>query len=342
MKRILGHLAQFATLSKQGEVLCTQGLAYLLQDRKAQQAFSNFIGAACDTRVPEVSNWRTEFRQPDRGRPDLEGCRPDGTAAVKIEAKLGAPFGERQLASYLSELSTRAAPGILLVLVPEARHEEALHYVASELKLSGQGPWRLQETPELVVAAIAWEKVFSALEGLSAGITDDLLQLQSMYRVLNGDDMEPITSDEEVLLWRERRDWWRKLADVLARELHPPGHHLFPFGEEKKIPYYRRYTWAEGGFPKSCYSVGTRDPFEGYITPLWLRFHKRTAHFDTIYQNLRHSDVASRLVESGGHVWIPLEVPSNANRDVMIGKLKDQVNEILSAAYQWAERAATV
>lgn len=32
MERLLGHLAQLGSFTKQGELLCTQGLAYLLRD----------------------------------------------------------------------------------------------------------------------------------------------------------------------------------------------------------------------------------------------------------------------------------------------------------------------
>jgi hypothetical protein len=40
---LLGHLAQFASFSTQGEVLCTQGLAYLLQDPQAKQDLASVI-----------------------------------------------------------------------------------------------------------------------------------------------------------------------------------------------------------------------------------------------------------------------------------------------------------
>ena len=39
VRRLLSHLAQFASFSNQGELLCTQGLAYLLENPEAGAAF---------------------------------------------------------------------------------------------------------------------------------------------------------------------------------------------------------------------------------------------------------------------------------------------------------------
>ncbi len=43
MRRLMGHLAQFSSFSKQGEVLCTQGLKYLLENSDARVAFADWI-----------------------------------------------------------------------------------------------------------------------------------------------------------------------------------------------------------------------------------------------------------------------------------------------------------
>jgi len=41
--RLLGHLAEFRSLFRQGELLCTQGLAYLLQNSEAQATFTAWL-----------------------------------------------------------------------------------------------------------------------------------------------------------------------------------------------------------------------------------------------------------------------------------------------------------
>ena len=42
-RRLLSHLAQFGSFSKQGELLCTQGLTYLLENQDARAAFGAYL-----------------------------------------------------------------------------------------------------------------------------------------------------------------------------------------------------------------------------------------------------------------------------------------------------------
>jgi hypothetical protein len=153
-----------------------------------------------------------------------------------------------------------------------------------------------------------------------------------MYRVFNGDDIEPLTTDEQVLAWREREGWWLKLVDLTTRRL--AGDQLLPFGREQgSEPYDRRYVCRKLGNVDSCYSVGTRDPFVGYTTPIWLRFHKGTGHFTRIRAKLDRAAGGVQPVHSGGHLWFPLEVPRDSDRETMIGALVKQVQRILEDAY---------
>ena len=82
-------------------------------------------------------------------------------------------------------------------------------------------------------------------------------------------------------------------------------------------------------------SVGTRDPFQNHRTPIWLRFHRGTGHFQAIVRQLERSQLASDLVRSGKHIWYPLNLPYNAEREVMIDALESQVTRITNVAYQF-------
>ncbi len=149
--------------------------------------------------------------------------------------------------------------------------------------------------------------------------------------------MEPLTSDEQVLLWRERENWWVKLVDLATRRLTSTGGQLLPLGLEKaRAPYYRRYICCDTHGVVSCYSVGTRDPFQNHRTPSWLRFHNKTGHFTAIAQQLERSPLASVIVRSGKDIWYPLEVPYNADREMMIDALVTQVTRINAVAYHFA------
>ncbi|CAG37868.1 hypothetical protein [Desulfotalea psychrophila] len=334
MRKLMGYLAQFASFSKQGELLCTQSLTYLLMNMEAQCIFTSFLGAAVGSTIPETLTWRTEHCQSDGARPDVEGCRADGVPVVKIEGKIGAAFGERQLTSYMKELCGLNCPGNLILLVPRNRHEEATNHAVCEFALKGEGPWQVKNVS---LTVITWEDLLQNL-GTVVGqsFQEDLAQLHALYRALNGDDMEPLTTDEQVLLWREQEAWWAKLVDITTRRFTLPGGSLLPLGLENAVaPYYRRYICRNILGVESCYSVGTRDPFQNHHTPLWLRFHRNTGHFQVITQQLEHSPLVSEIVRSGKDIWYPLEVPYNAEREVMVESLVSQIRRIVNVAYQF-------
>ncbi len=334
MIKLMGHLANFASFSKQGEFLCTQSLFYLLKDADAKTVFSSFLEGVIGSSISRKLLWRTEHRQSDGCRPDIEGYHENGISVIKIEAKLDAKFGKRQLKSYMSELLIQNIPCCLIALIPQNRRKEAIDYISSQFSFQGEGPWQVQNTS---VAVITWEEVFQIFETVkNQEFSADLVQLCSLYRVLNGDDMEPLTTDEEVLLWREKERWWEKLIDLTTRKLTSPVEKILPMSTEKTAePYCRRYICRNINEVESCYSVGTRDPFQNYRTPIWLRFHKRTGYFAEISEQLIQSSYGLKVVRSGKHIWYPLEVPQNASREVMINSLVMQVKDIISVAYRF-------
>ena len=94
MPTLLGHLAQFASLSSQGEFLCTQGLPHLLGEHAdASAALATELTARTGVDLPHDLTWLAEPPQSDGGRPDLE-ARLGAIPIVKIEAKLDAAFSQ--------------------------------------------------------------------------------------------------------------------------------------------------------------------------------------------------------------------------------------------------------
>ena len=336
MDRLLGHLAQFGSFWQQGELLCTQGLAYLLRDAEGERVFTGLISSATGHSLSPGLSWQAEVRQEDRGRPDLEGRNAEGKAVVKIEAKLGAPFGQGQLESYVSALCSGGQGGILLVVVPKSRVGEATGYACEHFQIAGSGPWRItREAVEIPCAVVTWEDVLDALSAVaSERFRDDLSQFHAMYRVFNGDDMEPLTEDVELLAWRDREAWWETLVERVTRALTAPGNQVLPFGVDgSPQPYRRRYVCRRVSGEWSCYSVGTRDPFQGRQWPIWLRFHKGTGHFKEIASRLERSALGAEAVHSQGHLWFELEVPRNADRQTMVEDLAAQVQRVAAVAY---------
>lgn len=345
MQKLLGHLAQFGSFSAQGEVLCTQGLAYLLRVAQARSAIKAEIEARTGMTIDDHLTWIAEARHDgDRGRPDLEARTPAGIPRVMIEAKLGAVLSGAQLRSYVAGLNTRSPEGgVLVVLVPRRRTTEAVTVVASAFGAADAQAWRPLTQPNVAVFVLSWEDLLPALKQAGPeSLRSEAEQLEAMYKVLNGDDILPLASSEDLINWRSRESDFINLFDRVSRRLttrpkvYPvaiePLEHV-PDGLEPK-GYRRRYIFKPLGTFKTHFSLGVRDPFAGHSTPVWMRFNKRTPGFVVVHARLGSSQLKAKLVESGGHVWIPLDVPLGVSGDEMVGALVAQAEAVLQVVYQ--------
>ena len=343
MKTLLGHLTQFSTLQSQGEVLCTQGLAFLLQNPGTATVFAAALGRWSAAAVPAGLSWRAEAYQiEDAGRPDLEGCTPDGTPVVKVEAKLGAGLSPAQLRSYALNLVLRSGGGILLVLVPAHRLAEAAFTVAEAFGISGDAPWRSDSFPGVTVTVMSWEKLFLDL-GAAGSSPDSVLSLREMYEAITGYVIKPLAGPEALQRWMDRERDFIELVDRSTRCLQQDhGCWMGPFGQETTVDdlgeklyrYYRRYLCrpVQGG-RQPFFSIGVRPPFEGWETPVWLRFNRTTPLFTQIRDRLMASDLSSRVILSAGHAWLPLDVPFESDEETMVSSLVRQTLPVIDVAY---------
>jgi hypothetical protein len=343
MRPLLGHLAQFASFYKQGEVLCTQGLAYLLQHSDASRALATQITKLTGVSLDDQLSWRAEAQQEgDRGRPDLEARTADKVPVVKVEAKLGAPFDSEQFKSYADDLVARSG-GVLIVLVPRLRVAEATESVSKAFQLTGSGLWRLVDHPTTKVTVISWEGVLAALLDIpSEPLHSEVVQFEAMYRVLCGSHIEPLASRDELIAWRDREGVFVNLVDRVTRHL-AAGTKLLPLHvrslehEPEGLVakgYQLRYVCRPLGAYQPCFSIGVRDPFKDHDTPIWLRFHRETPQFSVIRSNIEASPISARIVESGGHIWIPLSVPVGADGEQMVETLIAQAEEVCAAGFR--------
>lgn len=351
MGTLLGHLAVFGSFSYQGEVLCTAGLAYLLQDHDARRVFADQLGERTRVKVSHQLTWQAEaYQAVDRGRPDLEG-RVGLVPLVKIEAKLGAELNGKQFRSYVTDLHGRWAESILLVLVPGARIKVATDVVVGEFGLSGPGPWRPADYPDVAIAVVSWDDVLTALGRVeSQRFRSELEQFDAMYRILSDDFIPPLAGREDLENWRKDPTRFIKLVDQTTRYLTKAlgVHNVSPMAIEpleqepeglEPMGYNRRYVCRklEGTATPSCFSIGVRDPFEKddpagpAPSPIWLRFNRTTGGFSEIRTRLQSSGWASK--SSGGHVWVPLNVPFDVDGNQMVKVLVEQAESILQVAY---------
>ncbi len=355
MRRLLTHLAQFSAFSKQGEVLCTRALEYLLQDINVSKAFVGHVCSTCPTGLTDLTQvlrWRAETRQTDNARPDLEAYAADGTPVVKLEAKLGAALTKEQIEAYARDLMVRTGRGVLVLLVPQHRTGEANEVIR-----------RAEIPPEVHKVVCSWDEAFECLQHVSTGpLAGDLAQLEAMYRGLSGDYAEPLANEDAVLAWREREGVFINYVDRATRELSRTTK-LLPLGlDAKKKPtdkgepedtsgrpvqdgstdlgtkvpkggYLRRYVFCFRQGPKESYfSIGVRDPFQGHVTPIWLRFNSDTGAFSKIRERLGSAPTPQKMVESGGHIWMPLEVKLESDLPTVVAAIVEQAARICDIA----------
>ena len=242
---LLGYLAKFGSFSKQSEVLCTQGLAYLLQTHEdARSAMIHEVKVRAGIELSESLKWISEKEQEDGARPDLEAITADDVPVVKIEAKLGAELTTNQLQSYVNDLLQRnSGKGALLVLVPEGRIEEAAKVTAAAFDLAGSGPWPATDGHRTGMAVISWDELFDTLKtGKDERFRYELEQLQAMCRVLSGSFIAPLASDEDLRELGERETDFINLVDQATRQL-TRNHRLLPLNIPSPEPCIFSYFY---------------------------------------------------------------------------------------------------
>ncbi|HEY5959744.1 MAG TPA: hypothetical protein VIV60_24490, partial [Polyangiaceae bacterium] len=174
----------------------------------------------------------------------------------------------------------------------------------------------------------------------------------------------PLASEDAIRSWRERENVFITYIDRATRQISTnAGAKVLPLGLDtrsghletheciepdvaptsiafegtpSRVPkgdYLRRYVLCAERQPRSSYfSIGVRDPFESYTTPVWLRFHADTGGFSQIRTRLRSSSASPRIVESGGHVWIPIDLRLHADLPTVVALIVEEANRIRDVA----------
>lgn len=342
---LLGYLAKFGSFSKQSELLCTQGLTYLLQKHEAARSvLAREVKARTSIGIGDSLKWLAEARQEDLARPDLEARTADGVPVVKIEAKLGADLYADQLQSYEADLRQRnASEAALLVLVPKGRTDGVAQVIVDAFGPSGSEPWRVtngRKSGGVVIATISWDELFDALRSAQEErFRHELDQLEAMYRVLRDEFIAPLASIEDLRQWTERKADLINIVDEATRRL-TTEHQTYPMGtellevdshEDEPGEYRRRYVCSCTDNIESCYCIGVRHSFAEWVTPVWMRFRHDTGHFTRIRQRIEASSLD--CLDSAGHIWIPMHIPINASGEEMIQAIVEQAQEVLRVAY---------
>ena len=97
-----------------------------------------------------------------------------------------------------------------------------------------------------------------------------------------------------------------------------------------------RTTWRHI-CPRSVTNVPASARASGIPLPgtrlVWFRFNSATAQFPLIQSRLLASTLSGFLVESGGHIWIQLDLPLQTDEEGMSAALLSQIQTIRDVAY---------
>ncbi len=319
---IAGYLAQWGLLYKQGEVLCTHGLTYLLEEPAASAALVRLLAERTGVDLPSEVSWVAEVSHPETaGRVDLEAQLADGTPVVEIEAKLWANLDCRQLHAYATHVASTHSDGVLAVLMPPDRVDEAVATVRRCFAVQVREPGWRSEDPAVHLAVLDWETVLDRLEGAVGGLhAENVRQLRGMYRSFMGPPPpSPCDAPEFEIV----------VVDRVTRVLTGPDAPVMPMGLERATQggYRRRYLASRAG-GGACFSIGTCVPFGNETTRFWMRYHQNTPGIAAIYTRLLGSPAGSRLVADNPHLWIPLDLPDGNDDDGIIEALVEQARSI--------------
>ncbi|MBM4345562.1 MAG: hypothetical protein FJ100_19495 [Deltaproteobacteria bacterium] len=330
-------------MASQGELLCSQGLAYLANHPAANDAFTRLLERAGGADLPRDLVWRAEERQGDKGRPDLEAISGQ-TKWIKIEAKLGAGISYGQIASFAGDLPD-AEGKLVVLLVPSKRRTEVAGLVAQwEAEVLAPCRWRLMAEDRPLVL-LTWEEVFEHLREAGCWPAGgDLDQLVGLYQSLNNLYVAPFAPEDDADAARDS-DRIRIIDKVTRKLAQDEGQAVMPLasealadsaGGEVERNFVRRYAVKTHSGRKVSLAIGVRTPFEGYPTRVWARFRYDEPHFQEIWAKLTGPggpfEDENRHRMSERHLWLPLDLPHHlAAEDVQLGLAK-QIEEIWRVA----------
>jgi hypothetical protein len=329
-RTLLGRLAGQGWFTKHGEVAATSCLAFLLEEEPLRVALLNHLETHTGKDLAGVTQFIPEAMHADKTRLDLEGRDDAGLPLVEIEAKLAAALTHQQLLTYMRQQESGLGPhssGAFVVLVPSHRTSEA------QTLLDSMRP-DFAEPPVLATHVLTWDKLFEVLDSAAAtalhsstAIAADLLQLRDLCMTLQGLDITPLGDAASGRGWAKRRTDLERIVERVTAQLSG-DHALLPTGKDSLYTFRRYVNQGPGSF---C-AVGIVGKFaDRGDSPLWLRYHSQTPHFQEIEARLRSSDLEDRARDDQGHIWLPLTVPNDLSGAAIVAAIGEEVRGINGA-----------
>jgi hypothetical protein len=331
---LLAHVAP--GLTSQFENLATESLLYVLQRYgTAHEAFVDVVSTT-GYDPPRDLAFSTQVHMQHGNIPDLVGATEDGTGVLLVESKFWAPLTTNQPVGYLRRLPTDRE-GMVLFIAPERRRQTLWQELVNRcqregLELSeetGDSPhWQSARTSEINrLAYVSWSFALDRLEGRLEEAGQDrgaheVWQLRSLCQRLE----EPIQLDEDPPGSEQRKAQLQSIVDEVARRLIESG--VFATKGYRATPgsyYYRRFGDLSG---RMNWSIGYDEQYAARFEEslLWLRGPSGSAEdFEPLLAGAEHS---FRSYELDGRLLFPLDVPTQAPREVAVQSLTAQVEGI--------------
>lgn len=262
--------------------------------------------------------WLNEVFAGDGGRTDLEYWWGDpAQTRVVVEAKIGHILTVDQVAGYRGRLGPDG--GLLVILVPEARREEARR-VAAECRHRFQGE-------PVLLDVWTYDEVTAALDAHLPG-SSDVAQFKGLVRASGALDIFPMSPAELLDDDPTRReDIWR-VIDEASFALF--GKKL-PSGTDASLAN-RRYVEIEP-YP-ACFAEGAGRSTrlkEGLAQPwAWLRLGPGDS-LSHVSQPIIEQHRPGQTQEDQHGLWLPLSLPPHVSGAVMIATVREELEAIAAA-----------
>ncbi|SMY07250.1 hypothetical protein [Flavimaricola marinus] len=340
---ILAHLGR--RLTKQQELLATEGLAYLLQNSEACTGALQRIAFQVGCNLPSAIKYRPEVTGSERERPDVVGFDDQSKEVAIVEGKFFAGLTDNQPNSYLARLS-KAGGGLMLFVVPELRMARLWMEIVNragkqfgigqvEEIVGGRAHAKISNNTTLMITS--WRQLLDemmiAARSSGDAITADVFQLQVLCDRIEGEAFLPFNSEELTGLMQpiRHRDFCNlvdAIVDNLKRSQHLSTEGLNATPQRQG---YVRYVWVGANKGRLGASVGLR--YDLWLAsggnPIWLGVQDADSlTLRPIYQRVG-AQFDLNVVEEGPRINVALPLGSGLEFDEHVAAATEVIRAIV-------------
>lgn len=346
---ILAHLGK--RISKQHELLATEGLTYLLERSGACRDVVRNLASASGITLPANIQYRSEVTGEDADRPDIVGFDRVHREVCIIEGKFFAGLTDNQPNTYLIRL-LKSQTGMLLFVVPRLRVESL--WAELRLRATQHGiPIGAPQTrhgkhyhcsvgEKHVLMITSWPELLADMhrDAHTDPIASDIRQLRDLCEMVEGEEFVPFSAEELTSLAHPRRHYdLYSLVNAITNRLSKSGR--ISVDGMRATPDregYFRYVWLGGKQNLGSGLIGLNYLAwrETGLGPLWLGYHIASADekLERDFHKLAvQCGVASPMYEDGYYAYVPLPLKPNREHNQIVEETATFIETFL-AVYQ--------